>query len=78
MSEKTCNCDPCLEWLVPHDAEVTANERERNLYTLKTMHEDLLDKAQIYNQLGQEREMFACKLAARYILGAIENIKEAK
>ena len=53
-------------------------ERERNLYTLKTMHEDLLDKAQIYNQLGQEREMFACKLAARYILGAIENIKEAK
>ena len=53
-------------------------ERERNLYTLKTMHEDLLDKAQIYNQLGQEREMFACKLAARYVLGAIENIKEAK
>lgn len=51
-------------------------ERESILYKLKTMREDLLDKSQAYNQLGQEREMFACKLAARYILGAIEEIKE--
>ena len=53
-------------------------EREENLYTLKIMHEDLLDKSQMFNQLGQEREMFACKLAARYIMGALEEIKEKK
>lgn len=35
MSEKTCNCDPCLEWLAPHGVEVAMAERERIIKLLE-------------------------------------------
>lgn len=52
-----------------------SENKEQNLYTLKIMRESLLDAAQAYNQMGDEREMFATTLAAKYMLEAILKIQ---